>query len=294
LKKQAACVLGIIISVFLPASALAAGSALETDARDVERVNDLASHTVSVFSYLRQESTPAGVPQFRGAVRASFDWRLSPMIAVVPEYSTSVVGVTSGGEGSGLTDHRAYVPVVFLLPISQRNHAYSTLGLFGTAGGGTYDTTHLRNAGENRVTGGLSVGAGLRFAIVTLDAAFRETLQGDNDKYVLPDVVNTTATTSMSQRPSSALDAHFALDVGEDAYLSLSYYWLGLGSINVPSSPTFDVPRQNIHSLRFGYGLMVNRTTQLLFQLQRDLSASGGAEVGYAMGLRLSHDFQLW
>jgi hypothetical protein len=289
--------------LLLAPSAHAQTANSQTDGRDYEALAYLPKDTLVGLTYFREASTSAtqSFSQFEGIFRASYvlkygNLAIVPFDAILPVvdatvYVPTMSGATATLHTSGVAD-ATYLPTIgYIVPEGEATHTVLAATAYVTAPTGSYDTANLVNIGDHRWRIQPQVAASQRFAkALTFDLIGNMVFYTSNSEFVVGQPMLPTA--SMSQNPTFGLEAHLTADLGPDAYLGVSYYVAAIGErdIQAPGVPKTQVdPEQTLQTLRFTFGVRVEKATLILLQYNQDIEESGGASIGRFVGVRLSH-----
>ena len=159
-----------------------------------------------------------------------------------------------------------------------------------TAPTGDYDTGHVINFGENRWRFQPLVAIGQRFArAFTFEANASAAIYTPNSKFA-----TATELANLKQDPTFGLEAHLAVDLSPTFFAGVSYYVQADGqrTLDAPGAPVVQ-KEQTTQTLRFTYGVHIEKFSTLLLQFNQDVEASGGATIGRFIGARFSHSLFL-
>jgi Putative MetA-pathway of phenol degradation len=171
-----------------------------------------------------------------------------------------------------------------------KTHTYFAFTPYITAPTGNYDSTKLVNLGDHRWRVQPQIAVGQRFLkALTAELIGNVVLYGSNDEFVVPGV----GTATLKQSTTAGMEAHLAADLSPTFYLSLSYYLAAVGkrTFDTPGGTVTVADTQTTQTLRFSYGIKVEKGTNLLLQYDQDIAESGGAPITRFFGARVAHVF---
>ena len=100
----------------------------------------------------------------------------------------------------------------------------------------------------------------------------------------------------MTQNQTFGLEGHLTVDLTKDFYLGASYYLAAIGERDIsapdampPLPVTAADPEQTVQTVRFTFGIGIEKFTHLLLQYNQDIAETGNASIGRFIGARLSH-----
>ena len=238
----------------------------------------------------------------QGIFRASYVLRFGnlavvPFDALLPVVDLSVYEpVAAPGIGSttlhtsGLGD-ATYLPTIGYAVSEDeatKTHTYFAFTPYITAPTGNYDSTKLVNLGDHRWRVQPQIAVGQRFLkALTFDLVGSLALYTDNSKFG-----TAMGNVTMKQDPTFGLEAHLFADLSPTFYAGVSYYLSAIGqeSIQAPMVPTTPIDQKvTVQTLRFTYGIRVEKNTGILLQYNQDIEASGGGSIGRFIGARITH-----
>lgn len=292
-----------------------------TDARDYEGSFFLPdrSRTLLFWNYLRHQSTQTkrnltvNSATFRGTyvlkygnwVATPFDAFISvadadlrlytnPAAPLAGPTSAEPIGpvATGSARSTGFTDLQ-YLPGViyhFVQNAQDYTHSYVGANLYITAPTGNYSSSRLVNLGENRWTLKPQIAVGQRFLkAFTFDFVANIAFHFKNDNFRIP---GQPGTQTLKQDPNYNCEFHLAADIHPTMYVSATYYlqFLGKSYLDLPTDPEVE-EKSTVHTMRFSWGIHVEKQTLILLQLQQDLKATGGESNARFFGARISHYF---
>jgi hypothetical protein len=306
LKLCPAPIAVVLTMVLGPSRAWAQIPISQTDARDYEALTNLPNGSVAATGYFRHLSSAdstsfsESLAAFRGTYVLRFgNLAVVPFDAILPVVDVSVyeplpppgIGSTTL-HASGLGD-LTYLPTVgYSLTEDEASHTHTYFAFtpYITAPTGSYDAAKLVNLGDNRWRVQPQVVAGQRvLKALTLELIGNVVLYGSNDQFLVPGV----GTATLNQDMTLGMEAHVAADLSPTFYLSTSYYLASLGkrTIDTPAGTAAVADSQTIQTLRFTYGIKIEKGTNLLLQYNQDVAASGGASITQFFGARVAHVF---
>jgi hypothetical protein len=285
-----------------PATARAQVANNQTDGRDYEALAYLPKDTLVALGYFREASTSdtESFSQSQGIFRAAYilkygNLAVVPFDALVPVVDATVYapapmspGLTTTLHTSGIGD-ATYLPTIgYVIPENETTHSYIAATAYITAPTGNYDSSRLVNIGDNRWRIQPQIGVGQRFLkAMTFDLIGNVALYTDNSKFGTG-----TATVTMKQDPTLGMEAHVFGDLSPTFTLGASYYLASVGqrSITATQVPLTPVdPKQTTQTVRFTFGIHVEKNTGIFLQYNQDVEASGGASIGRFIGARVTH-----
>jgi hypothetical protein len=280
----------------------------QTDARDYEVLSYLPSGTVVPLGYFRQVSS-SDVQSFsesEGIFRASTILKFGnlavvPFDAILPVVDATVYapvpmmpGATVTLHASGIGDATYLPSVAYIFREDDTTHTYVAATAYVTAPTGTYDASHPVNIGDNRWRIQPQVAVGQRFLkALTVDLIGSLATYTDNTTFGIG--AGMPAVT-MKQDITPGFEGHLAADLSPTFFLGTSYYLAAVGrrTIVAPGLPETTIDQQQtIQTLRFTFGVHVEKSSLLLIQYNQDVAASGGATISRFIGARFSHVFVL-
>lgn len=274
----------------------------DTDARDYEAPVFLPDGATATNTYVRHVTSSdktnlvenealfrvSHILKFGQLVIVPFDAYL-PIVDVTVFAPTGTPGLTTAVNSSGLGDLTYLPSVEYFLPQGRINHTYVGLTTYVTAPVGSYKRTRAINIGGNRWTFMPQVAVGQRFLqVFTAELVASADFLGANDQIEVPMVGRVT----LHQDPIYGVEGHLAMDLSATFYTGLDYFFRsdGRGHIDLPGAPdTQVVAADHVQSLRYTFGIRIEKTSLLLLQLQEDLVATRGASLGRFVGMRFSH-----
>ncbi len=201
-------------------------------------------------------------------------------------------GLTTTLHTSGVGD-ATYLPTIgYIVQEDEPTHTHTVLAAtaYVTAPTGNYDSSRLVNIGDNRWRIQPQIGVSQRFLkALTLDLVGSLTFYTENSNF---GTGPGQPVVTMKQNQTFGLEAHVTADLSPDFYMGASYYLASVGQRNIEATglPLTQIdPEQTVQSMRFTFGIHVEKATILLLQYNQDIEASGGASIGRFIGARLSH-----
>jgi len=273
----------------------------ETDARDYEAPVFLPAGSTVTNTYVRHVTSSdklelvenqalfrvSHIMKFGQLLVVPFDAFL-PIADVTVFAPTGMPGLTTAVNSSGLGDFTYLPSIGYFLPQDPLNHTYFGLTTYITAPTGSYKNTRPLNIGGNRWTFEPQLGVGQRFLdIFTAELVANVTLYGSNDQIEIPLAGRQT----LKQEATYGVEAHVAADLSPTFYTGFDYYFRsdGRNHVEVGGSDIQLAPSDHVHSLRYNFGIRIEKTSLLLLQFQEDLGATGNASLGRFVGMRFSH-----
>jgi len=287
----------------------------QTDARDFEGAGAAPNNTFILMNYLRHSTTNDRRNLTTNAAIFRSVWVLKvghlaivPIDLLLPVVDADLrVGATPGSEvnpasirTTGFGDLQFLPSLIYDLveDKTDNTHTYFGANLYTIMPTGTYRTSTPLNVGENRWALKPQVALGQRFAKRwTIDLIGNLTIYMDNTEFMLP---GRPATASMpavpasqqtlQQDPTWSGEAHLAVDVDPTTYLAVSYYATNIGKKTLAIGAEVD-PAASVQTLRFTWGLRIEKQMVLMLQLQQDVVATGTASRARFFGMRISRFF---
>ena len=296
-----------IVGILFVSSAAGAQTAnTQTDARDYEALTNLPNGSVAAVAYFRDVSSSdsTNFTELQAVFRASYVLRfgnlaLVPFDALLPVVDLSVyepapppaVGSTTL-HTSGLGD-ATYLPTIGY-SVSEddqtHTHTYFAFTPYVTFPTGNFDATKLVNLGDHRWRVQPQIAVGQRFLkALTAEVIGNFVWYSANDEFLVPGL----GTTTMKQDLSAGMEAHLAADLSPTFYGAVSYYLAADGkrTIDTPAGTATAADAQIIQSVRFTFGIKIEKGTNLLLQYNQDVAATGGASITRFFGVRVAHVF---
>jgi Putative MetA-pathway of phenol degradation len=275
----------------------------QTDGRDYEALAYLPKDTLVALTYFREVSTSdkSSLSQSQGIFRASYilkfgDLSIVPFDVLLPVVDVSVYipaipmapvpGLSGTLHTSGLAD-ATYLPTIgYTITENETSHTVIAATGYITAPTGSYDATRIVNIGDNRWRIQPQVAVSQRFLkAMTVD------LVGSAAFYTKNSDFSAVPGQTMSQDQTFGFEAHATADLSKDMYIGLSYYLQAIGAkdVDTPGMPVAAGPSQTLQTIRFTYGIGIEKATHLLLQYNQDIEESGGVSISRFIGARLSH-----
>jgi hypothetical protein len=275
----------------------------QTDGRDYEALAYLPKDTLVTLGYFREQSTSdnTSFSQSLGIFRASYilkygNLAIVPFDALLPVVDATVYapvpmspGLTTTLHTSGVGDP-TYLPTIgYIIPEDEAGtHTYVAATAYVTAPLGNYDSARLVNIGDNRWRIQPQIAVGQRFLkAITFDLIGNVAFYTDNSKFGTG-----AAVVTMKQDPTLGMEAHLFGDLTPTFTLGASYYLAAVGqrSITAPGLPQTTIdPTQTTQTLRFTFGIHVEKNTGVFLQYDQDIEASNGAPIERFIGARITH-----
>jgi outer membrane putative beta-barrel porin/alpha-amylase len=296
----------VVAAVLSSSAARAQVANSQSDARDYEALTNLPNGSVAALGYFRDVSSSDSTDfsEAQAAFRGSYVLRfgnlaLVPFDAILPVVNLSVfepapapaVGSTTL-HASGLGD-ATYLPTIGY-SVSEddltHTHTYVAFTPYITGPTGTYDSTKLVNLGDHRWRVQPQIVVGQRFLkALTAEVVGNFVWYGDNDEFLVPGL----GTTTLKQDLTAGMEVHLAADLSPTFYLAASYYLAAVGkrTVDTPAGAVTADDSQMIQTLRFSYGIRIEKGTNVLLQYNQDVAASGGASITRFFGVRVAHVF---
>ncbi len=273
----------------------------QSDGRDYEALAYLPKDTLVALTYFREVSTSdkQSLSQAQGIFRASYvlkygNLAIVPFDAILPVvdvtvYATPMLTLHT----SGLADF-TYLPTIgYVIPENETTHTVIAATAYITGPTGSYDSSRLVNIGDNRWRIQPQIGLSQRFLkIVTFDLVGSLAFYTTNKEFV-----TTMGYLAMTQNPTLGLEGHLTVDLTKDFYLGASYYMAAMGERDIsapdamPPLPVTPLPggAQTVQTVRFTFGIGIEKFTHLLLQYNQDILETGNAPITRFIGARLSH-----
>jgi hypothetical protein len=277
----------------------------QSDARDYDALAYLPKDTLVALTYFREVSSSdkESLTQTQGIFRASYVLKFGNLaivpfdallpvvdVAVYAPYSPMMLpGLTTTLHTSGVAD-LTYLPTIgYVIPENETTHTVIAATAYVTGPSGSYDASRLVNIGDNRWRFQPQVGVSQRFLkVATFDLIGNLAFYTKN-----PAFPTTQGYVTMTQNQTFGLEAHAAVDLSPDFYVSASYYLAATGERDVEALPVLPLKQyaqeQTVQSVRFSFGIRAEKATLLLLQYNQDIEATNGATISRFIGARLSH-----
>jgi hypothetical protein len=276
----------------------------QTDGRDYEALAYLPKDTLVALGYFREQSTSdvTSFSQSLGIFRASYilkygNLAVVPFDALVPIVDATVYapvpmmpGLTTTLHTSGVGDP-TYLPTIgYIIPEDDGAHTVIAATAYITAPLGNYDSSRLVNIGDNRWRIQPQIDVSQRFLkALTVDLIGNVALYTDNSKF---GTGTAAGVVTMKQDPTLGMEAHVFGDLSPTFTLGASYYLAAVGqrSISTAQIPQTPIdPKQTTQTLRFTFGIHLEKNTGLYLQYDQDIEASNGAPIERFIGARITH-----
>src|SRR5580658_6903200 len=276
----------------------------QTDARDYEVLAYLPTDTLVGLAYFRESSSSdtQSFSQSIGVFRATYvlkfgNLAIVPFDALVPVVDATVYAPVPMMPGETVTLHTSglgdatYLPTVgYVIPEGEVMHTVVAATAYVTAPTGHYSSANLVNIGDNRwrVQPQVAVGQRLHKAL-TLDLVGSLAFYTDNTNF------GTGAgqpVVTLKQSLPPGFEAHLMADLSPTFVLGASYYVAAVGQRKITATglPLTQIdPEQTTQTLRFTFGIRVEKNTLIYLQYNQDIEASDGATIGRFIGARISH-----
>jgi hypothetical protein len=298
-------ILGALLSLSSVARAQTANT--QTDARDYEGLALVPTNTVAALVYGRHVSSSdtqsfsqdlavfraVYVLEFGHLAIVPFDMTL-PIIDDTIYVPTMTQGTVATLHASGLGDLTYQPTIGYTIPEKGTSHTYLAATVYVTPPTGSYSAFRPVNFGDNRWRVQPMIAIGQRFLTrVTAEMNASVALYNENPAFGTP-----TETFTLKQSPSFGFEAHLGVDLSPTFFLLGSYYvqaagerTLLAGSMTIPFEPA-----ETTQTLRFSYGIHIEKFSTLLLQYNQDISAQGRytgdalpASITRFFGARFSH-----
>jgi hypothetical protein len=287
--------LGTSAMLSIPSVAHAQTANTQADPRDYEVLNYLPNNTLALIGYGRHVSTSdsSSYSQDVGVVRASYILKFGnvavvPFDATLPIVDVTVYVPNTVLHSSGLGDVTYQPTVAYLATEDAESHTHTHIALTGyiTAPTGSYDSSNPVNIGDHRWRIQPQLAVGQRFLkALTFEASAGAVLYTNNTAAFSP-----MGPYTEKQDVSIDAEAHFAADLSPTFFGAASYYVVAAGALNsVPAGTAPVKPEQTVQTLRFTYGIHIEKQSLLLIQYNQDIEESGGATISRFIGVRFSH-----
>jgi hypothetical protein len=274
----------------------------QTDGRDYEALAYLPKDTLVALAYFREQST-SDAPSFSqslGIFRASYvlkygNLAIVPFDALLPVVDATVYAPVAGMPGVTSTLHTSgtgdatYLPTIgYIIPEDDGAHTVIGATAYITAPVGDYDPDRPVNIGDHRWRIQPQIDVSQRFLkALTVDLVGSVALYTSNTKF---NTFSPAGLVTMKQDPTLGLEAHVFGDLSPTFALGLSYYLAAVGqrTISIPQAPPID-PKQTTQTLRFTFGIHVEKNTGLYLQYDQDIVTTNAAPIERFIGARLTH-----
>jgi hypothetical protein len=188
-----------------------------------------------------------------------------------------------------------YLPTVgYIIKEDEDTHTVIGATAYVTAPTGNYSTSQLVNLSDHRWRIEPQLVVSQRFLkVMTAELLGNLTFYTDNKDFPIPAATGLTTVTAQ-QALTFGLEGHVAADLSKTFYVAGAYYLAAAGKRNLVVPGAGSVPlddAQTVQSLRFTYGIHIEKQSLLLLQYHQDIEASGGATISRFFGVRMSHVF---
>ncbi|MDB4988152.1 MAG: hypothetical protein JWN04_3330 [Myxococcaceae bacterium] len=292
-----------------------------TDARDYEGAGAVPNKTLVVADYLRHQTTSQkkNLTQNIDIFRATYvlragSWAFVPFDAFLPVADADLKVYTNPTmpmappslrpqgnpiagsiRTSGIGDLQ-YLPSVIYDHVERKEdntHTYAGAQVYVTMPTGNYSSHNVVNIGENRWSFKPQLALGQRFAkIFTAEAVVNMLFYTDNSNYHWTNPkTGKSSIESLRQDPTFNAEVHLAADLAPTMYVSASYYLQAYGEQFVASNHAELQAKATVHTMRFNWGIRVEKQTLILLQMQQDLKTAGEFSNSRFFGARVSHFF---
>lgn len=271
----------------------------QTDVRDYEGLVYAPSNTVTATAYARQisSSDSANFSETTGTIRTNYLYKSGnlgfvPIDLLFTAADQTVYLPMATLNTSGIYD-LTYLPTIGYYVTedeASETHTYFAATVYVTAPTGNYNTAKPVNFGENRWRLQPLVTVGQRFA-----KAFTFEVNGSAAIYTANSKFPTgMALATMKQDPTFGFEAHLGVDLGPTWLAGVSYYLAADGqrTLDLPGTPVVQ-KAQTTQTMRFTYGIHIEKHSTLLLQYNQDIEASGGGTISRFLGARFSHSIFL-
>jgi outer membrane putative beta-barrel porin/alpha-amylase len=295
---------GALLSLTTLAQAQTANT--QADSRDYEALALVPNNTVAAIAYGRHVSSSdkQSYSQDLGILRAVYIMKFG-RLAIVPVdlvqpivddtiyVPTKTPGVVTTLHASGLADMTWQPTIGYSIAENETTHTYFAGTLFVSPPTGSYSAFRPVNFGDNRWRTQPLVAVGQRFlkkVTAELDASIA--FYTSNPAYGTP-----TETFILKQNPSIGFEAHVGVDITPTFFLLGSYYVQAAGqrTLTLGSTTVLFEPEQTTQTLRFSYGIHIEKNSALLLQYNQDIAVSSDtqnnlpASISRFVGARFTH-----
>jgi hypothetical protein len=288
-------------------SAYAQTANTQTDGRDYEVLAYLPKDTLAAIAYYRavSSSDKTSLSQSVGVLRASYVLKFGNLAVVPFDATLPIVDVSVFVPGmmgptatvihtSGLGD-ATYLPTIgYIIPEDETTHTVIAATANITAPTGSYSSASPVNIGDNRWRIQPNIDVSQRFLKkLTVDLVGDLAFYTANNSQFFATMMG-AGDVKLTQNQTFGLEAHVTADLSADMYVGLSYYMNAIGERDIQQPPAIPtavqyIPSQTVQSVRFTYGIRVEKGTLLLLQYNQDIEESGQATISRFFGARLSH-----
>lgn len=303
--------IGVAGALFmLSAVAHAQTANTQADARDYEGLSLVPNNTFVAFGYGRHVSTAdkQSFSEDQGILRANYILKfgnigLVPVDLVLPVVDATVYvptatkGVVDTLHASGVADLTWQPTIGYTIHENESTFTYFAGTLYVTAPTGSYSAFQPVNLGDNRWRTQPAVALGQHFLKrVTAELVGGVAFYTENPAYG-----TAMGTFILKQNPTIGFEAHVGVDVSPTLWVGGSYYVAAAGqrTLTVPAgtaSVLFE-PEQTTQSLRFTFGIHIEKSSTLLIQYNQDIAVTPPvnaadplpATISRFVGVRFSH-----
>jgi hypothetical protein len=295
---------GALLSLTTLAQAQTANT--QADARDYEALALVPNNTVAAIGYGRHVSSAdkQSYSQDQGILRGVYVMKFGrlaivPVDLVLPIVDATIYVATKTGvetlHASGLADMTWQPTIGYSIPENETTHTYFAATLYVTPPTGSYSAYRPVNFGDNRWRTQPMVAVGQRFLKrVTAEIDASVAFYTSN-----PAFSNGTETFVLKQNPSIGFEAHVGVDITPTFFLLGSYYVQAAGQRTLtlaPATVLFE-PEQTTQTMRFSYGIHIEKNSTLLLQYNQDIAVSADttpptplpASISRFVGVRFTH-----
>jgi len=287
----------------------------QTDARDFEGAGAAPNNTFILINMLRHSTTNDRRNLTTNSATFRSVWLLKvghlaiiPIDLVLPVADADLrVGAMPGTEvypmsirTTGFGDLQWLPSMIYdvVEDKADNTHTYFGANFYTIMPTGTYRTSTPLNIGENRWALKPQVALGQRFAKRwTVDLVGNMTIYMDNTEFMVPGrpAMGTTPAVppskqTLQQDPTWSGEAHLGVDVDPTTYLAVSYYATNIGKRTLAIGAEVEPPA-SVQTLRFTWGLRIEKQMLLMLQFQQDVVATGNASRARFFGMRISRFF---
>ena len=301
--------IGVAGTLFtLSAVAHAQTANTQADSRDYEGLSLVPNNTVVALGYGRHVST-ADTQSFSedlGILRALYilkfgNLALVPVDLVLPVVDATVYvptatkGVVDTLHASGVADLTWQPTIGYTIPENDTTHTYFAGTLYVTAPTGSYSAFQPVNLGDNRWRTQPNIAIGQRF----LKRVTAELVSGVAFYTANPAFGTAMGTFILKQNPTIGFEAHVGVDVSPTLWVGGSYYVAAAGqrTLTAGTASVLFEPEQTTQTLRFTFGIHIEKSSTLLLQYNQDIAVTapaGAADplpatLSRFVGVRFSH-----
>ncbi|HLK37965.1 MAG TPA: transporter [Polyangiaceae bacterium] len=322
MKKIGSAVLIILGQVFAASLASADTANTLSDPRDYQGLAVAPNGTFSAYAYFRHVSAAVdsaghgeNLSQTLGVARANYllkfgNLSIVPIDLTLP-YADATVYVPQPMSPFGQTLNNTgladltYLPTIgYTIHEGEEIHTILAATIYVTAPTGNYNAPDLIHIGDNRWRFQGSLIAAQRYKMLTFDLVGDVTGYTNNRNFIVPlpgmGGMTTPTTEAIMQDPSIGVEAHVGADLSKTFWAAASFYFLSQGAhtFEVFTAGGVDTgvkatatPQQSVETLRFTYGIHIEKQSQLLLQYNTDILESGGYALTQYFGARFNHFF---